>query len=132
MFATPEYVARVTGYDIGVLPLSKVIIAQTLIESLIGRTEAEVENPNDLALLANAVSYQTVYMVNNADRVWDQVAATYVQSGQSAVTYDTNMDSPWFSPLAVKVCRNLSWRRARSVHTGPISKGIRPLEWVRD
>lgn len=133
MFATPEYISKITGYALPGITLTKVIVAQEIIEAYVGRTEAEVDNANDEALLGKAVAYQTVYMVTNPDRVFDQVAASYIQSGQSSVSYKQGDEhSPWIAPLAHLACKNLSWRRTRSIHTGPIHKNARSLDWVRD
>lgn len=126
MFTTPEYVEAITGYD--VTP-EQVTIAQGLIETFVGRVEAVITDANDRAILGNAVAYQAAYMRDNPAVVFEQAAVTAMSSGDMATSFDVARNSPWFSPLAVEACRMLSWKRSRSVKTGPMGYPLRRLRW---
>lgn len=129
MFTTINHVKDVTGADV---TTDLLYMAQTIIEAYIGRKEAAVDNPDDIATIGDAVAYQAKYMLNNPDRVFDQVAVGYLSSGASAVTFKQgDFTAPWIAPLAVIALKNLSWRRSRSVKVGSLY-GNPPVfdEWV--
>lgn len=117
MFTTIEQVKELTGYDV---PQETIIMAQSVIESYVGRVEIDVEEPTDKALLGKATAYQSAYMVNDGAKVFEQAAVVQsAQFGQS-ITMRSDGVSPWVAPLAVIACQRLSWKRIRSVKTGSL------------
>lgn len=133
MFCTPEYAAKITGRNDLEVTLDAVLVAQEIIEAYVGRVESEVENANDLALLAKATAYQAVYLAKNGDSVFEQVALASVGQNNSLTVFKSgDFTAPWIAPLAVISCRKLSWNQSRSVHTGPISKDVTRIPWERD
>lgn len=130
MLTTVEYTTRVTGRTVSLELLYR---AQAVIEMYIGRIEEDVVAPEDLALLQRAVSFQAVYMLNNEDIVYEQMSALQVLQANMQVTFrNDDTASPWIAPMAIMACRNLSWKRSRSVHTGPILGRRRRKEWKTD
>ena len=115
MFVNVSEVKDITGVDV---TNSDIIRAQYIVESFVGRNETEVSGADDFALMAKAVAFQAVYMLDNYDRVYQQVAATQFAQLDSQMTLDRNMAAPFIAPLAVLTLRNLTWRRSRSVKTG--------------
>ncbi len=130
MFTTVEYTQRVTNRTVSLELLYR---AQAVIEMYIGKTEDDIVAPDDLALLQRAVSFQAVYMLNNEDIVYEQMSALQVLQANMQVTFrNDDTASPWIAPLAIMACKNLSWKRSRSVRTGPILGRRRRKEWTRD
>lgn len=134
MFTTIEHTAQLTGYTVDNDLLA---MAQGVLETYIGKVEAEIEDAVDKALLANATAYQAAYMQENYSTVFGQVPITRsTVMGASVALADSS--SPYIAGLARMACSKLSWRRSRSVHTGPLtdnpsSLGYVPLEsegWV--
>lgn len=126
MFTTVNDVKEYTGKDV-TLPLIK--RAQSLIEIYIGRDEIDIENPADLMILNKMTSYQAVYMLDNEDVIYKQVAVTSAGSGESAQNFDRSYDAPYISPLAVIASRALSFNRSRSIKTGKIFQWNRKVDW---
>lgn len=127
MFVNVKEVQNLTGVEVGV---EDIIRAQAVVEAFVGRNESEVSGADDFALMAKAVAFQVVYMKDNYDRVYQQVAATQFAQLDGQMTLDTNMAAPFIAPLAVLTLRNLTWRRSRSVKTGPIfAAGPRSERW---
>ncbi len=89
--------------------------AQSIIELYIGKVEANVDNGNDIQLLAKATAYQAVYMQDNESIVYEQIAVTSQGTTDSRVDFDQKMLSPWISPLAIIACKALSFKRARGI-----------------
>lgn len=130
MFTTVEYTQRVTGRTVSLELLYR---AQAVIEMYIGKVEEDIISPDDLALLQRATSFQAVYMLNNEDIVYEQMSALQVLQANMQVTFrNEDTASPWIAPLAIMACNNLSWKRSRSVRTGPILGRRRRKEWTRD
>ncbi|WDS61317.1 head-to-tail adaptor [Satellite phage MiniFlayer] len=130
MFTTVEYTQRVTGRTVS---LDLLYRAQAVIEMYIGRVEEDIVSPDDLALLQRAVSFQAAYMLNNEDIVYEQMSALQVLQASMQVTFrNDDKTSPWIAPMAVMACRNLSWKRSRSVRTGPILGRKRRKDWWTD
>jgi hypothetical protein len=126
MFTTVNDVKEYTGQDV-TLPLIK--RAQSLIEVYIGRDEIEIENPSDLMILNKMTAYQAVYMLDNEDVIYKQVAVTSAGSGESAQNFDGAYSAPYMSPLAVIASRALSFNRSRSIKTGKIFQWNRKVDW---
>jgi hypothetical protein len=130
MFTTIEYTQRVTGRTVSLELLYR---AQAVIEMYIGKAEEDIVSPDDLALLQRATSFQAVYMLNNEDIVYEQMSALQILQANMQVTFrNADTASPWIAPLAIMACRNLSWKRSRSVSTAPILGRRRRKEWERD
>jgi len=115
MFITKEHVQNLTGYEVDSTLLAQ---AQSIIESYVGKVEADVDDAGDLALLGKATAYQAAYMKNNSQLVFEQTAVVQVNNFGSGATFVQDGASPHIAALAVITCRNLTWRRSRSIHTG--------------
>jgi hypothetical protein len=115
MFITKEQAENLTGYEVDSTLLTR---AQSIIEAYVGRVEGEVDDAGDLALLGKATAYQAAYMKENSQLVFEQASVVSVNNFGSAVEFTQNGVSPHISTLAVIACRNLSWRRSRSIYTG--------------
>lgn len=119
MFTTVEMTKRLTGYEVTLENLYK---AQAVVETYCGRVENDIVNMRDKALLARATAYQAAYMRDNADTIFEQVAAAQVGQSDSIITYKGGDDvAPFVAPLAVMACKKLSWFKSRSVRTGASS-----------
>jgi hypothetical protein len=126
MLSTVNSVKEYTGMDV---PLELIKRAQAIVEIFIGKDEIDVQNPSDLLLLDKMTSYQAVYMLENEDIVYKQIAATSVGSGDSIQNFDGSMSAPWMAPLAVLAARGLSFKRSRSIRTGKIFQWPTYLDW---
>lgn len=128
MFCTVDDVKRITGY---VVTNTGLAMAQTIVEVYIGRVEQEVDGMRDKSLLGRAVAYQAAYMRDNAEMIFEQVAASQVGQNDSLTTFKAgDFTAPWVAPMAVMACRGLSWKQSRSVTTGPVSRNRRFRRWV--
>lgn len=117
MFTTVNKVKQYTNQDV---TLDLIARAQAIVEIFIGRSEIDIENPNDLIVLDKMTAYQSAYMLDNEETVYKQIAATSVGSGDSIQNFDTKMTAPWMAPLAVLAARSLSFNKPRSIRTGKI------------
>lgn len=129
MFTTVERVKQITGYDV---TIEQIGMSQEIIESFIGRTEAEVDSPNDRALLGKAVAYQAAYMSKNYETIFEQVALSTVGQQDGAMVLDLGLAAPYIAPLAIFTMRGLSWKKSRSVRLAPMfGKATKNLGWER-
>lgn len=132
MFTTVEHV-REFGYEVdnGLL-----FMAQSVIETHIGRVEADIDSANDLALLRLAATFQAIYMKAHPGLTFEQIAAVTITQSGTSTTFDADYNSPFIAPMAHKACRNLSWRGSRSYKTGPSVAAGRAMPfteaWIRD
>jgi hypothetical protein len=126
MFTTVDSVKEYTNKDVS---LDLIKRAQAIIEIYIGRDEIEVENPSDLMVLNKMTAYQAVYMLENEDVIYKQVAVTSAGSGESSQNFDTTFNAPFIAPLAVIASRALSFNRSRSIRTGKIFQWNRRVDW---
>lgn len=127
MFTTTEQVKELTGYEV---PQETVIMAQAIVESFVGRVEAEVIDANDMMLLGRATAYQSAYMFQDESKIFEQIAAEQVMNYGNMVTFAKNGVSPWIAPLAVIACQRLTWKRIRSVRTGSIfAEPVQVADW---
>lgn len=126
MLSTVNSVKEYTGQDV---TLELIKRAQAIVEIFIGKDEIDVQNPSDLLLLDKMTSYQAVYMLENEDIVYKQIAATSVGSGDSIQSFNMSMSAPWMAPLAVLAARGLSFKRSRSIRTGKIFQWPTYLDW---
>lgn len=114
MYTTPDEVMDVTPYTD--VTMTEARQAQFVIEIYSGRMESEVDGARDKGLLARAVIAQLVYMRDNPDVTFEQVAASYVSRGDGQTTF--SQDAPFVAPLAIMACKHLSWKRSRSITIG--------------
>ena len=126
MLSTVNSVKEYTGQDVDLELIKR---AQAIVEIFIGKDEIDVQNPSDLLLLDKMTSYQAVYMLENEDIVYKQIAATSVGSGDSIQNFNGSMSAPWMAPLAVLAARGLSFKRSRSIRTGKIFQWPTYLDW---
>jgi hypothetical protein len=117
MFTSVTHTKQITGRDVDLALLNR---AQSIVEIYIGRVEANVDNPNDTQLLAKATAYQAVYMQDNEDIVYEQVALRTAGQGESVVSFADGQHAPYMAPLAIIACKALSFKRARGIRTGKI------------
>lgn len=115
MFVSKEQVQTITGYEVDSTLLAQ---AQSIIESYVGRTEGQVDDAGDLAHLGKAVAYQAAYMKEDKSRTFEQAAVTQIGQFGQLVSFRPDGVSPFVAPLAVIACKNLTWRRPRSIKTG--------------
>jgi hypothetical protein len=126
MFTSVAHTKQITGKDVDLALLNR---AQSIIELYIGKVEANVDNGNDIQLLAKATAYQAVYMQDNESIVYEQIAVTSQGTTDSRVDFDQKMLSPWISPLAIIACKALSFKRARGIRTGKIFQLPTFIDW---
>jgi hypothetical protein len=132
MFITEDQILSQTG---AVVTLRSVQMSQTMVETYCGRVEAEIDDPNDRALLAQATMFQAIYIEDKPISVMTQAALKSENQGLSNAVFDTAMFSPFMSPWAVKACSRLSWVGSRSIKTGkaiPQASFNGSLAWTHD
>ncbi len=126
MFVNIGDIKRITGIDVA----NEVIVrAQEIIESYTGRLEETVYDNGDITLMGRAIAFQAVYMRDNYDKVYEQVATTGQTQLDGQASFDRDLLAPFLAPLAVITLRNVSWKKSRSVHTGPIFSRSRHVGW---
>jgi hypothetical protein len=128
MFTTINSVKEYTNADV---TLDLIKRAQAIIEVFIGKDEIDIDNPSDLLTLDKMTAYQTVYMLDNEDIVYTQIASNSVGSGDSAQNFNTAMSSPFIAPLAVFAAKGLSFKKPRSIKTGKIFQWPTYIDWRR-
>lgn len=129
MFTSEEQTLALTGYTVG---LDLINQAQGILETFLGKVEAEIDNPYDLAVLARATAYQAAYMKTNSEAVYEQIAIRSIAQADGGVTLDRDRHAPWIAPLAHMALSTLSWRRSRSIKTGPVFEGSSRIGWLYD
>jgi hypothetical protein len=117
MFSTVNSVLEYTGFT---TTISQIARAQSIIEIYVGKDEVDIESPSDLLLLDKMTSYQCIYMSENEDIVFKQVALMSQGQTDSNATFNTNMFAPFIAPLAVLASKGLTWKRSKSFRTGKI------------
>ena len=122
MFTTVEQVKTLTGYDV---TLATITMAQGIIEAFIGKTESNIDLPNDLEIIGQATAYQAAYMLHNAETVFEQIGVKQIAQTDGSTTLLYENFAPFIAPLAHLSLRGLSWKGSRSVHTGPVSNSPR-------
>lgn len=128
MLVSVEEAESITGYQ---LLVEDVAWAQAIIEVYVGRTEPDIDNPRDLAMLARAVAYQAAYGKDHGLMIYEQIAVKQIVVGGASYVFKEGDDaSPYIAPLAVMACKRLSWTRSRSVKTGRLNTpGAHLLDW---
>lgn len=117
MFTSVAHTKQITGKDVDLALLNR---AQSIIEAFVGKVEANVQDGNDLQLLAKATAYQAAYMQENEAIVYEQIALTSGGQTDSRTDFDQKMFSPFIAPLAVISLKALSFKKSRSIQTGRI------------
>ena len=87
MFATTTNVKDITGKIVNNQLVTR---AQYVIETYIGKLEAEVTKARDVELLRRAVSYQSAYMVDNEDIVYEQMSVSTTGQNDAYTTFRNN------------------------------------------
>jgi hypothetical protein len=126
MFSSVEQTRALTGYTVS---LDLVNQAQAVLEVFLGKTEAEIDSADDLAILGRATAFQAAYMLNNADRVYEQVAVRSIAQSDGGAVLNLEMWAPFIAPMAVFALKSLSWKKSRSVKTGPVFERVTTLGW---
>lgn len=127
MFATATDVKSVTGK---IVTNDLIQRAQYVIEAFVGKFEAEVTDTKDIEIMKRAVSYQSAYMLNNEDIVYEQMKISTSGQSDSYTSFRAGDDlSPFIAPMAVIICAKLSFMKNRSVYTGKSSDTVSEVDW---
>lgn len=127
MLATTNDVKTITGK---VVDNELVTRAQYVIEAYIGRFEVDVTDTKDIEILKRAVSYQSAYMLNNEDIVYEQMRVSTSGQSDAYTTFKQNDNtSPFIAPMAVMICEKLTFMRSRTVHTGKVTNEQDFVDW---
>lgn len=128
MFTTITQVKTITGK---IVKADLIERAQYAIEAYVGKFEADVTDTNDLEILKRAVAYQSAYMLNNEDVVFEQMAVSTTTQNDSSTTFkQSDSTSPFIAPMAVMMCAKLSFLKSRSIKTGKIAPKISYPDWI--
>lgn len=128
MFAQVNEVKDITGKNVDVGIIQR---AQYVVEAYIGKFETDVSNDNDLEICKRAVAYQSAYMLNNEDVVFEQMAVSTTGINDSYTTFRQNdLTAPFIAPMAVMICQKLSFVKTRSVYTGKTFQETASLDWT--
>ena len=128
MFTTTTEVKTITGKIVNAGLIQR---AQYAVEAYIGKFEAEVTNTTDIEILKRAVAYQSAYMLNNEDIVFEQMAVSTTMQNDSSTTFkQSDLTSPFIAPMAVMVCSKLSFVKSRSIKTGKINPRLPYRSWI--
>lgn len=128
MFADTNDVKDITGKIVNNQLVTR---AQYVIETFVGKLEAEVTKASDIELLRRAVAYQCAYMNDNEDIVYEQMAVSTVSQNDASTTFKQgDSNSPWIAPLAIMTCKKLSFVKSRSIITGKMSRKISYPDWT--
>jgi hypothetical protein len=128
MFATTTQVKTITGKTVNAGLVER---AQYAIEAYVGKFETDVTDTNDLEILKRAVAYQSAYMLNNEDIVFEQMAVSTTMQNDASTTFKPgDRVSPFIAPMAVMVCSKLSFVKSRSIKTGPIASTVTYPDWT--
>jgi hypothetical protein len=117
MFITPDQAKKITNVEVST---DLIYRSQMVIESYVGKIESEIKNGKDKLIMSRAVAYQSAYMKENENIVFQQVALDAAGAGNSYQNFDSSMSGPWISPLAVMVIKSLSFNNSKSFRTGRI------------
>lgn len=130
MFATITEVKNITGKNVSEELIQR---AQYVLEAYIGKFESEIVDLNDLEVCKRACSYQAAYMLNNEDVVFEQMLVSTTGINDSYTTFKANDNfSPFISPMAIIVCRKLTFVRSRSVYTGKNASSLPKTDWNKN
>lgn len=128
MFTTINEVKTITGKVVNTALVQR---AQYAIEAYAGKFENEITDTTDLEILKRAVAYQSAYMLNNEDIVFEQMSVSTTTQNDSSTTFKQNdKTSPFIAPMAVMICEKLSFFKSRSIKTGKIVPTISYPDWI--
>jgi len=129
MFTTITEVKTITGK---IVKSDLVQRAQYAIEAYIGRFEVDIVDTVDLEILKRATAYQTAYMLNNEDIVFEQMAVSTTGQNDAYTTFKQgDTTSPFIGPMAVMMCNKLSFMKSRSIKTGKIASQVPYMDWIQ-
>lgn len=130
MFTTTTEIKTITGKIANAALIER---AQYVIEAYIGKFESEVTDTTDLEILKRATAYQTAYMLNNEDIVFEQMSVSTTMQNDSSTTFKSgDTTSPFIAPMAVMMCSKLSFVKSRSIKTGKIAPTISYPVWITE
>jgi len=122
MFTTTTEVKTITNKVVNAGLIER---AQYAIEAYIGKFEDEITDSKDLEILKRATAYQTAYMLNNEDIVFEQMAVSTTMQNDASTTFKPgDTVSPFVAPMAVILCGKLSFVKSKSVYTGKMDRTI--------
>jgi len=128
MFTTTTEVKTITGK---IVKSDLIQRAQYAIEAYVGKFEADITDTTDLQILKRATAYQSAYMLNNEDIVFEQMAVSTTGQNDAYTTFKNgDTTSPFIAPMAVMMCSRLSFMRSRSVYTGKIVSSVAYPDWT--
>lgn len=128
MFTTATQVKTITGKIVNAALIER---AQYAIEAYIGKFESEITVAKDIEILKRAVAYQSAYMLNNEDIVFEQMnVSTTAQNDASTTFKQGDSTSPFIAPMAVMICNRLSFMRSRSIKTGKNAQISEETGWT--
>lgn len=129
MFVTTAQVKTITNK---VVDDALVQRAQYAIEAYVGKFESEVTDTRDIEILKRATAYQSAYMVNNEDVVFEQMSVSTTGQNDAYTTFKQGDSvSPFIAPMAVMICNRLSFVRSRSIKTGKMSQVEEAADWTQ-
>lgn len=127
MFANTNDVKVITNKVVNTELIQR---AQYALEAYVGKFEADITDTKDIEIMRRAVCYQTAYMLNNEDIVFEQMAVSTTGQNDAYTTFKPgDKTSPFISPMAIMMCEKLSFVKLRSVHTGPITDIKTASDW---
>jgi hypothetical protein len=127
MFATTAQVKTITGKNVDNALIQR---AQYVIEAYIGKFESELTDTRDLEVLKRATAYQTAYMLNNEDIVFEQMSVSTTGQNDAYTTFKPgDTTSPFIAPMAVMICNRLSFMKSRSIKTGKMGQIPEATAW---
>jgi len=122
MFTTTNQVKTITGK---IASLALIERAQYIVEGYVGKFETEITKTKDIEIMKRAVAYQTAYMLNNEDIVFEQMAVSTTMQNDASTTFKPgDKVSPFIAPMAVILCASLSFVKTKSVYTGKMDRTI--------
>jgi hypothetical protein len=128
MFTTTTQVKTITGKIVNAGLIER---AQYAIEAYVGKFEANVTDTSDLEILKRATAYQSAYMLNNEDIVFEQMAVSTTGQNDAYTTFKNgDTTSPFIAPMAIMMCSKLSFMRSRSIYTGRIASSVPYPDWT--
>lgn len=127
MFATTTEVKTITGK---IVKSDLIERAQYVLEAFVGKFESEITNAKDIQIMNRATAYQSAYMLNNEDIVFEQMAVSSTTQNDASTTFkfgDTS--APFIAPMALMIMNKLTFVRSRSIKTGKMSQNTTIAGW---
>lgn len=115
MFVTTEQVKTLTGSTVD---QQVVTMSQLMIETYVGKSEAQVTNADDLNTLARATALQAAYIGDSGNVLLEQASVKSIVANETTTVFDLDALAPHYSKYAILACRRLSWMGSRSVKVG--------------